>query len=188
MDAPFYIHEQVAILNYSVARRCYRRLNRVPAHGIRIIVEGLSYHFFNLLFKDWPVKGLPKFLHPSKGRKKSTSAKKQAKAGCGSGTNPAFGVRKKSIHSKRKRESRHSSRIAPLCSHQQGSKPHPGQFHEDRTVLKETRELTVLTNSPSQCEKLEYWLDFGRFTKSKANQGFCCGKFTRSHRRVWSGT
>jgi hypothetical protein len=46
--------------------------------------------------------------------------------------------------------------------------------------LKETRELTVLTNNRSECQKLEYWHDFGRFTKSKANQGFCCGKFTRS--------
>ena len=116
MDAPFYIHEQVAILNYSVARRCYRRLNRVPAHGIRIIVEGLSYHFFNLLFKDWPVKGLPKFLHPGKGRKKSTST---AKAGCGSGssgTNPTFGVSRKKVHQKRKRESRHSPRTQRHCA------------------------------------------------------------------------
>ena len=48
MKAEFHALEQVAIINYAVTRRSYRRLNRVPTTGIRIIIEGLFHTIFTI--------------------------------------------------------------------------------------------------------------------------------------------
>ena len=77
MKAEFHVLEQVAIINYAVARRNYRRLNRVPTTGIRIIIGGFSYHLYDLLFKDWPVLGTPTKVPSSKPERASGKSKKK---------------------------------------------------------------------------------------------------------------